>query len=1205
MLKKIYLILLLFLLILSGCDEAGNIKTFKFEIGMEETSEGGAIDTSISTSPGVYPINTEITIAASAANSYEFNGWYDAAAGGSLIIDENPTAFLLLEDTAVYARYSLIIRLNAPAVNSTTGLSTELTIPTWSWSSNTGALLFRYSLTDGSGWVETESLTFTPDSALTPGAHTLFVQEGDGRGNWSASGQFTVTITEPGATVAPVVEIVGGDRSLANGDSITLSLNVTDPDSDLFSYAWSVDAGGAVGNGAEFLFTRTPAVETTYQVTISITDSDGNTGTDSISIVVAAPHVIPDPVQPAVEIIGGDRTVANGEEVVLTLDITDPDSSEFVYSWTKDYVLLVEETGSTYRFQEFPAGDDSYRIEVTVTDSDDLFSSDSILITVEAPPEPPLVESTVPVEGAEVEDMSAPVSVVFDKPLDPSSVTGASVHLSDGENTINCTLTLTNDTGGTLTIQPDAPLNYRSSYQLTIDTTVLSAEGAALEEAFDLSFTTAPYNPFEGLAVTNTVESYSDSTGFREIHGLDVYDDRMFLYVEKGGFEGFYLQVADITDPADPVFLGESASVSPYYSNLGFRPDTGNITFLPTNRWYNGTGGYSYGFATLGLDDEPVLLASTTLSSGTSLSYDYVCSLELVGKYLYAALNHSNEGGLGIYDVADPVHPAIAGAIITTWGNECLDVVQHEGNLILLTKEGIRILSISDPENPLLVGSWDYTGAGNIYTMGLYGDYLFISVFSNDTLILNISDPQNPVESGTLDFNAGSGSFIEYGDYCLVYSTMDSDLKVLDMSIPDDILILETLSLNEGVSDYSLVGSDLYLAYRDYPGGYFHIQLPSAALPSVVPVKAVLNAPDESTLPPMSVNLSSSSSLGDIASVTWVDSLGGEGSGTTHSLTIDEPGQWVTVFLTAVDSDGNSHTEFVRFQSQRFLESTGEVLEFVNTYADSYTDPKLYMMSDGSFLTSEGDNEDLSHYQNMTSRLRMISGANETMISGVAMDSSGNYYACADDSTDWVRKFNSSGTQVAEFTAFTSFGQPKDLELQGAYVFVKAQNEVLILNQSDLSLVRSITDDIINEFCIEVDAAGNIWIPDYVNDSGTNYCEFRNIDQTGVTLGSLRLNVSGLSSFNYNCKDFFFDDQGNVYVLYLAGSTRYIMKFDSSGELIFTHTGTDLVDEQIFTKPLAIGMSEDHFYLLSTNSAYYHSSNASQCLFQFTDRSRQ
>lgn len=71
--------------------------------------------------------------------------------------------------------------------------------PTWSWSQGggDGNGTYRYKLDNSnltSGATETTSTSYTPSSDLSPGLHTLYVEERDETGNWSRNGSYTIDV---------------------------------------------------------------------------------------------------------------------------------------------------------------------------------------------------------------------------------------------------------------------------------------------------------------------------------------------------------------------------------------------------------------------------------------------------------------------------------------------------------------------------------------------------------------------------------------------------------------------------------------------------------------------------------------------------------------------------------------------------------------------------------------------------------------------------------------------------------------------------------------------------------------------------------------------------------------------------------------------------------------------------------------------------
>ena len=90
--------------------------------------------------------------------------------------------------------------------------------------------------------------------------------------------------------VAPTVTINGAPPSILLGSSVALTSTVIDPGTlDTFTYAWSVTKNGApFATGNQAGFTLTPDTDGAYAVSLTVTDSDGATGSASVLIGVDA-----------------------------------------------------------------------------------------------------------------------------------------------------------------------------------------------------------------------------------------------------------------------------------------------------------------------------------------------------------------------------------------------------------------------------------------------------------------------------------------------------------------------------------------------------------------------------------------------------------------------------------------------------------------------------------------------------------------------------------------------------------------------------------------------------------------------------------------------------------------------------------------------------------------------------------------------------
>ncbi len=129
----------------------------------------------------------------------------------------------------------------------------------------------------------------------------------------SGSGSIEVTVNN----AAPAASITGAPSDDDEGTAISLGSDVTDPDGP-FTYDWQVTAsnGQAIADGSDDGFDFTPDNNGTYVVTLTVTDSYGETGTDSQTITV-------DNVAPTAT-LDGAGSVTQGSEYTLGVSISDP-----------------------------------------------------------------------------------------------------------------------------------------------------------------------------------------------------------------------------------------------------------------------------------------------------------------------------------------------------------------------------------------------------------------------------------------------------------------------------------------------------------------------------------------------------------------------------------------------------------------------------------------------------------------------------------------------------------------------------------------------------------------------------------------------------------------------------------------------------------------------------------------------------------------
>ena len=203
---------------------------------------------------------------------------------------------------------------------------------------------------------------------------------------------FTLTVTDNGGlTATDSVQVIvqakpvanaGADATVLTGATVTLDgSGSSDADGSITRYAWTQAAGPSVAitNAGSAKATFKPTAAGTYGFTLTVTDNDGNSASDTLTItVVAAP----------VANAGSDATVAAGS--LVTLDgsgSSDPDGSISQYQWTQSAGPTAVLSGANnVRAQFTPNQAGVYAFTLTVTDNDGYSSQDSVTVTVQAPP---------------------------------------------------------------------------------------------------------------------------------------------------------------------------------------------------------------------------------------------------------------------------------------------------------------------------------------------------------------------------------------------------------------------------------------------------------------------------------------------------------------------------------------------------------------------------------------------------------------------------------------------------------------------------------------------------------------------------------------------------------------------------------------------------------------------------------------------------
>lgn len=247
--------------------------------------------------------------------------------------------------------------------------------PQWQWSSVNGMGLFRYKLNDSRmdvGAIETTDLGFVPGAPLSAGTHTLYLQERDEAGLWSAVSRASINVTAD-----ELANLHGGTAALAPS-----ARAVTPTNSPFPRWTWnSLQGGGGIfrvrldnadlSNEVETTATAfvpvTPLADGVHTLYVQDRGSDGN-WTAVVGFSVEIDTVVPVTSATINQAAGATRwitlqctDVGTGcGTTYYTLDGSDPSPQS-----TRYVGPIAVSSGTTLRYRSFDqaGNEESVRVE--------------------------------------------------------------------------------------------------------------------------------------------------------------------------------------------------------------------------------------------------------------------------------------------------------------------------------------------------------------------------------------------------------------------------------------------------------------------------------------------------------------------------------------------------------------------------------------------------------------------------------------------------------------------------------------------------------------------------------------------------------------------------------------------------------------------------------------------------------------------------
>ncbi|MBD2692064.1 DUF4347 domain-containing protein [Anabaena catenula] len=199
------------------------------------------------------------------------------------------------------------------------------------------------------------------------------------------------------------------------------------------------------------------------------------------------------------------------------------------------------------------------------------------------------------------------------------------------------------------------------------------------------------------------------------------------------------------------------------------------------------------------------VFAPTLIGVWDRLSYAY--DVTVVGNYAYAVGDT-----LDIIDISDPNNPVLKGSYDISNGRS----VKIVGNYAYVADgySGLQIINISNPAAPTLVGNYDTNG--NALDVEIVGNYAYVADSTSGMQIINISNPAAPTLIGNYDTNGSALDVEIVGNYAYV-ADGDSYLEIINISNPAaPTLIGNYYTSGDEALDVEIVGNYAYVASFSY-----------------------------------------------------------------------------------------------------------------------------------------------------------------------------------------------------------------------------------------------------------------------------------------------------------------------------------------------------------------------------------------------------
>ncbi len=196
------------------------------------------------------------------------------------------------------------------------------------------------------------------------------------------------------------------------------------------------------------------------------------------------------------------------------------------------------------------------------------------------------------------------------------------------------------------------------------------------------------------------------------------------------------------------------------------------------------------------------------------------------GSHLYAA---ASEDGFRVIDISNPTLPIVVGSLETTSFGPQAVAADERYAYIAVAYSGLWIIDVADPAHPVVVST--VPTPGYAIDVAIQGNLVYFTDRENGMYVVDVSDHSAPVVIGHLDFGNDARGIAVQGSYAYVGRAYGGDLYVIDVSNPAAPFLVTDVAISGYPQEIAISGDHAYLACGS---SFVVIDISNPAFPAVV-----------------------------------------------------------------------------------------------------------------------------------------------------------------------------------------------------------------------------------------------------------------------------------------------------------------------------------------------------------------------------------